>query len=141
MHHARWLTTANRILRLYVSETSPSPQLIVIVNYIMKVYVRVWFAIKCNSSVFQGAKHLHKMITISRILQDSNRKVVDKVIQHNAYFAHPESLFIAMIHDDSPVVRELGYRRILKARSTVQKETRSLQCPKLTLQFRVSPND
>ena len=74
---------------------------------------------------------MHKMITNSQILQDSNRKVVDKVIQHNAYFSHPENLLIAMIHDDSPVVRELGYRRILKARSTVQKETRSFVVPKI----------
>ena len=36
-----------------------------------------------------------------------------------------------MIHDDSPVVRELGYQSILKVRSTVQRETRSLAVPKI----------
>ena len=67
----------------------------------------------------------------SRILQDSNRKVEYKVIQHNANCAQPENLLIAMIHDDSPLVRELGYRRILKARSAVQKETKSFAVPKI----------
>ena len=36
-----------------------------------------------------------------------------------------------MIHDDSPVVRELGYQSILKVRSTVQRETRSFAVPKI----------
>ena len=41
MHHARWLKTANRILRLYVSEANPTPSLQAIVNYIMAVYAPV----------------------------------------------------------------------------------------------------
>ena len=32
MHHARWLTTANRILRLYVSTNEPSSDLLVLVE-------------------------------------------------------------------------------------------------------------
>ena len=132
MHHARWLTTANRILRLCVSEPSPSSDLLVIVNYIMKVYAPVWFSIKCNPSVSQGAKHLHKMINASRFLEKKHRDIVDKVIQHNAYFAHPENLLLSMIDDNSATVRELGYRRILKAKESSQYESvRSFVLPKL----------
>ena len=35
MHHAHWLTTANRILQLYVSTTEPSNELLILVKYIM----------------------------------------------------------------------------------------------------------
>ena len=42
----RWLTTANRILRLYISKTSPSNNLLILVNYIAKVYIPMWFKIK-----------------------------------------------------------------------------------------------
>jgi len=132
MHHARWLTTANRILRLYVSEPSPSSRLLVIVNFIMRVYAPVWFSIKCNPSVFQGAKHLHKMINASRFLETENRAVIDKVLQNNAYFAHPENLLLSMIYDDSAMVRELGYRRILKAKQTPKSQNvRNFMIPKL----------
>lgn len=38
LNHARWLTTANRILRLYVATCSPSQHLLLLVQFIMKVY-------------------------------------------------------------------------------------------------------
>ena len=46
MAHSWCLTTANRILRLYVSTDEPFQILKIIVEYIMKVYAPVWFAIK-----------------------------------------------------------------------------------------------
>ena len=57
MVHSRWLTTANRLLRLYVSTNEPSSILIEIVQFIMTVYVPVWTNIKKNSSFIEGAKH------------------------------------------------------------------------------------
>ncbi|GBM07605.1 hypothetical protein AVEN_230038-1 [Araneus ventricosus] len=35
---ARWLATANRILRLYISTSSPSNELITLVIFILRVY-------------------------------------------------------------------------------------------------------
>jgi hypothetical protein len=35
----------------------------------------------------------------------------------NGYFGHPENLLLGMITDDRKHIRELGLRRILKARS------------------------
>lgn len=116
MHHARWLTTASRLLRLYVSAPKPTEGLLILIEFIMKVYVPVWFSIKCNSLVTQGAKHLFMMINRSRFLPKKYRDVVDKVIKNNSYIAHSENLLLSMIHDESPTIRELGLRRILKAR-------------------------
>ncbi|GBL74603.1 hypothetical protein AVEN_235510-1 [Araneus ventricosus] len=42
LSHSRWLTTANRTLRLYLSEESPTPEL----HFILKSYVPMWFSIK-----------------------------------------------------------------------------------------------
>ena len=39
--HARWLTAANRILRLYVSERNPSKNLRILAEYIMRVHAKV----------------------------------------------------------------------------------------------------
>ncbi|PGH37161.1 MAG: hypothetical protein CRN43_22805 [Candidatus Nephrothrix sp. EaCA] len=38
LNHSRWLTTANRILRLYVSDKKPSENLKTLVTYIIRVY-------------------------------------------------------------------------------------------------------
>ena len=60
--HSRWLTTTNRILRLYVSTDKPSQIMITIVEYIMKVYAHLWFKINGASSSQSGAFHLFKTI-------------------------------------------------------------------------------
>jgi len=77
----------------------------------------MWFAIKAQSSCKDGARHLHQMIVKSRYLSPKHKKIVDPVIQRNAYFAHPENLLLAMITDHRPHIRELGLRRVMKARA------------------------
>ena len=62
LNHSRWLTTANRILQFYVSQADTFTSLIFIAEFIMKVYAPMWFRIKCNSSVVNGAKHSHETI-------------------------------------------------------------------------------
>ena len=43
MSHSRWLTTANSILRLYVSTAEASESVKLLEEYVMKVYVKSWF--------------------------------------------------------------------------------------------------
>ena len=44
------------------------------------------------------------------------RNIVYPLIQRNAFFAHPENLLLYMINDESSDIRQLGWRRIKKAR-------------------------
>ena len=72
-----------------------------------------------NTPILQGcAKHLYQIIQTSRYMNDDLNKIVDPVIERNSFFAHPENIIIAMITDERRhmYVRELGLRRILKAR-------------------------
>lgn len=116
MAHSRWLTTASRILRLYVSTEEPSEDLIDIVSYIMKVYVPMWFLIKKNPLMINGARHMFQQIIWSRSLNERTRKIIDRVMQRNAFFSHPEHILTSMIFDDRMHIRELAWRRILEAR-------------------------
>ena len=82
---SRWLTVANRILRLYVSAKNPSGQLLCLVEYIMNVYTPTWFDIKVNSKVKDGPINQFKMICRVRSLTDSaSKKIVYPVIKRNA---------------------------------------------------------
>jgi len=69
--HSRWLTTANRVLRLYVATETPSTQLKIITEYIIKVYAPTWFAIKTKPSCTDGSRHLFALIIKSRYLPDA----------------------------------------------------------------------
>ena len=119
--HSRWLTTANRILRLYVGSDDPSDNLKILVTFIMKVYGPVWFHVKIESSCADGSKHLWRIIKFSRYLPPDLRDIVDKVIQRNGYYGHSENILLCMLRDERRHIRELAFRRIMATR----KETAS----------------
>ena len=113
--HSRWLTTANRLLRLYVTTENPSETLRNLVMYVMKVHAPVWFHIKTKSSCSDGSRHLWRMIKFSRNLTPELKAIVDPVIQRNGYFGTSENILIVMFTDDRLEIREVGYRRIVAA--------------------------
>lgn len=116
LSNSRWLTCANRVLRLYVSQISPTSEMKTLVNYIVKTYAPVWFDIKMHYTMKDGPKHILKVIQTTRHFPDNIKEIIDPVIQRNSFFCHPENMMLAMIFDERQHIRELGYRRILKAR-------------------------
>jgi hypothetical protein len=100
LNHSRWLTIASRVLREYVSTNKPSVSLTTLATYILKVFAPVWFIIKTNWYYTDGSKNLFKLISYSRYLPEKLKRIIDPVIQQNAYFAHPENILLAMLTDD-----------------------------------------
>ena len=82
--HSRWLTSANRPLRLYIATKNRNDDLITPATYVVQVYTPVWFNTKTNSACSKGARHVWKMIQLSKYLQAELRIVVDAVNQRNA---------------------------------------------------------
>jgi hypothetical protein len=134
MAHSRWLTTANRILRLYISTKNPVQTLQLLAKFIVQVYAPVWFGIKTTPSCKDGAKHVWLTINLSRALPEEVRAVIDPVIQRNAYFAHPENLLLAMAFDERDHVRQLALRRILKARQQQRTGVRKFVIPQISFE-------
>lgn len=84
---SRWLTMANCILRLYVATAQPSDTLKIMTEFIMRVYVPVWFSIKSKPSCKDGARHMWMLISKSRYLSEDLKSIIDPVIQRNAFYA------------------------------------------------------
>lgn len=130
--HSRWLTCANRILRLYIGTAKPTNNLKELATFIMKVYAPNWFDIKSKSSCKFGPIHIFNMVKRCLYLRDDLKSIVLNTIQRNAFFIHPENLLLAMLQDDVQHVRELALRRVLKARTESKgKEVREFQLPEL----------
>ena len=108
LNHSLWLTTANRILRLYVGIKIPTEKLQALVMFINGVYAPIWFAIKSHSSCKDGARQFHQLVARSRFLSQEHKTIIDPVLHRNSYFAHPENMILAMTTDHRPHVRELG---------------------------------
>ena len=97
----------------------------------MNVYVPAWFSIKRRNSCSDGARHFFKLLNFSQSQAKRVRDIVNKVLQRNAFFAHPENILLAMLLDKDEHIRELGWRRILKSRIDSSKERRTFIVPKL----------
>lgn len=123
IHHARWLTKACRILRLYVSTEEPSQNLSVLVKYIIQVYVPVYFDIKYRNSCKFGSIHFFNIIKFSRQALPSNYfSIIKNTLRNNFFFAHSENLLLAMLFDENPEMRRNGFEKILHLRNTSEQE-------------------
>ncbi len=114
--HSRWLTCANRILRLIIGTVKPPENLKQLVLFIIKVYAPTWFDIKSMPSCKHGPVHVFNMVKRSLYLREDLKSIVFKTVQRNAYFAHPEYMLLAMLQDDASQIRELALRRVSDAR-------------------------
>lgn len=126
IHHARWLTTASRILRLYVATENPSEALKVLATFVVRVYTPMWFRIKSHHTIAYAPQNLWLTCVKTRYLQGSYLKTVQSVIQNNAYWAHPENLLTAMLADPDGEKRKMAAMRIKKCRSK-QKYSKSVR--------------
>lgn len=119
MSTARWLTTASRILRYYVTCTQPSMTLKKVAEFVMKVYAPFWFLVKSQPLAIHGSRHVFRYISWIRHLPIDVQQVLRPFIANNAYFFHPENVLLSMITDQDPLVRSDGYEKILSARNEV----------------------
>ncbi|GBO42382.1 hypothetical protein AVEN_271632-1 [Araneus ventricosus] len=118
--HSRWLTTANRDLRLYLSFENPTDEHKILVYFIPKSYMPVWVHIKKVRYFTNGPEHVFEVINSSRLLPENLLKVIDSVIQRNALFVNPENLLLSIIVDKRDQIRELDFKIIIKAKSQPQ---------------------
>ena len=58
---------------------------------------------------------------LSKTLQ---KEVLESVVKRGAYYAHQENVLTAMINDNNLSIRELGFRRIFKARQESEETSR-----------------
>lgn len=79
----------------------------------------MWFDIKLQPSCAKGAIHVlvYQTIKKSRYLSEEMLRVIDPVLQRNAYFRHHEHMLLAMLFDSRQHVRMLAIHRIRKARA------------------------
>lgn len=79
----------------------------------MKVYVPMYFNIKFYNSVIYGVALMYKFIKSTRFLPQNLKEIVNRTIQNNSFFAHPENVLLTMLFDDRKSVRERAIKKIL----------------------------
>ena len=103
---------ANRILRFYVACYEPSFVLKKLVEYIVNVYIPVWFADKKEFNFSNGPIHFVSFISSAEKLSSNTRSVL------KTYFA--------MMHDPNHLVKKLGWKSNFKSRKIPSHSARQL---------------
>ncbi|GBN09654.1 hypothetical protein AVEN_6499-1 [Araneus ventricosus] len=71
LSHSRWLTTANRVLRLYLSIENPTDEHKILVSFIPKSCMPVWVHIKKGKYFTNGPEHVFEVIKSSSFLPEN----------------------------------------------------------------------
>ena len=118
LNHARWLTLANRLLRLrvYVSSVDPTYILLRLISFIVNHYAPNWFFIKAHPKCTDDPKNFFHQILLTSRLSREDREIVEPVLQRNAFFAHPENLLLTMLTDECINIRQRAVEILTKCR-------------------------
>ena len=95
----------NYFFRLYISTVRPTKAMKEIISLLVHLYIPNYFHIKNNSHCQEGAKNFYKVMELSKDLCKGSRETVERVLQDNAYWAHPEKNVIAMLADKNETIR------------------------------------
>jgi hypothetical protein len=74
----------------------------------MKVYVPLWFRIKCRPTIAHAAHHVFETVNQCRKLPPRTQEITMAVIERNAFGAHPESVLTAILSGGNKVHQELA---------------------------------
>ena len=115
LNHARWLTTANRIMKLWMSchnlTTQEKSNLKSVVQWIVCCYYPIWFFIKCNSSFLNGPYHVLKQVQYMKLLSYEIQEIVKVSIQRNCYWAHSENILQTLMSIETKSDREFAVKK------------------------------
>ena len=115
--YARWLTTANRILRIYVTFENPSTYLKILCYYIINVYARTWYSVKSRPPFYQAPIHIRNMINNAKIINYTCIiNILFKVVNYNSYALHSKNIICAMLTDTRNEVRFRAVKIIMRCR-------------------------
>jgi len=135
MSLARWVTTASRICRLYISTAQPTDELQSLAKFVVVCYGPMWFQIKCAPRCTDGPNHLLQQIKIQRLLSPDVVSITFPVMQRNSYWAHQENVLLAMLADEDEENRKVAVdiiKSIRQQASASQHHIREFRPPHIT---------
>ena len=116
--HARWLTTAIRILYVYMSISEPSEAITRLATFVVSGYACWWFSSRVSWRITDAPNLLYSAVKYVHELSPIEREPMKQVIERNFFWGHPESILIACLASSNADIRSRAVARIIKSRET-----------------------
>ena len=118
--HSRWLTTALRFMRIWISKHNLNGNdlnnLKLIVEFCIGVYMVNWFNIKINSKWTQGPRHLLFQLQLLKEQSAEVKKIVMPTVKRSAWYGFSESVLQSMLSSEEEQERRFAVEKILQIR-------------------------
>ena len=125
--HARWLTTALRFCRIWISKHGLRGKLLqnlrLIIEFIVGVYIPNWFNVKVKHRWVEGPNHVLYQLELLRGQKKKVLEIVMPTIRRSAWYAHPEAVLQAMVCSDKDEERKEAVEKILEIRGDGNEDT------------------
>jgi hypothetical protein len=120
INHSRWLTFANRMCRLYVSDHGlkgkAAKNLRLIVEYIVGVYYPTWFMYKVRNNWVEGALICFEQLQLTLLQDKQVIKIVFPRLESSAWWAHSKMLLQTLLCSSDEADRRFAVEKILEVR-------------------------
>ena len=122
MSKCRWLTTATRFLRLWISDKESrsldeeeEANLKLVVEFIVKVYLPSWFYIKQNSKFYLGPGNLLHYLKLLSYWERSDElsDIIIKSLSNNSYWGAPDKILGFLLSSEHQSDQETAVNIIL----------------------------
>ena len=138
--HSRWLTTACRMCRLWISKHGLSKKnvqkLRLIIEFIIGVYFPNWFNIKVKHSWVDGPQHVLYQLQCIRSQKKKVVEIVMETVQRGAWYAHCEAVLQAMLCSHVREERNFAVEKICEIRGEGDEDE---QCGVMNVRDRKTP--
>ena len=120
INHSRWLTFANRVCRLYVSDHGlkgkAAKNLRLLTEYIVGVYYPTWFMYKVRNDWIEGAKICFEQLQLTLQQDKQVIQIVFPRLESSAWWAHSEMLLQTLLCSKDEADRKFAVEKILEVR-------------------------
>ena len=117
---SRFTTLETRILRAYLSEISPSSELVRMTRFLILVWAPAFFLVKLNPySNFAGPRILlYFVMSAKKYLSISEIAEIEKGINYNPYMLCHENIALCLLSSEEKDERIMAVNKILELRKT-----------------------
>ena len=138
---ARWLTTGQSLVMLWMSEhglTGESLRILeLLVRFCINMYFKLYYDIKVHPRIKDAPLHLTSALKLLHQQPNEVKKIITDVIKRGAYSAHSENLLASFISSDDKKLRKFAVEKILdirKGKEAGDKSVRYRQNPQVKLE-------
>ena len=128
INHTRWLTTANRTVKLWTSENGLEGEdlenLEMVVEWLVGCYYPMWFKIKINHHWLNGPYHVLHQLSLLRQQREVVQHFTVEAIQRGSWFAHSEMVLQSLLCSEEEGDKRFAVNKIIEIR---KQETGKIQ--------------